>query len=106
MTLFKTMPCVRVLNHSNMSHSLQHHGSSPSGSSGHGILQARTMEWVARPASRGSSRPRDQTYVSHISCIAGRLFTVEPPGKPQQYPGKVPKGGRNVSKFLGLSDFP
>ena len=32
---------------------------SPQGSSVHGILQARILEWVAMPASRGSSRPRD-----------------------------------------------
>ena len=42
------------------------------GSSVHGILQARTLEWVASPFSRGSSWPRDQTGVS---CIAGRFFT-------------------------------
>ena len=34
---------------------------SPPGSSIHGILQARTLEWVAVPSSRGSSQPRDQT---------------------------------------------
>ena len=73
------------------------------GSSVHGILQAGMLEWVAIPFSRGPSWPRDWAWVS---CIAGRLFTVEPPGKPQRYPGKVPKGGRNVSNFLGLSDFP
>ena len=38
----------------------------------HGILQARILEWVAFPFSRGSSQPRDQTHVSHI---AGRFFT-------------------------------
>ena len=38
----------------------------------HGILQARTLEWVAFPFSRGSSRPRDRTQVSRI---AGRFFT-------------------------------
>ena len=38
----------------------------------HGILQARILEWVAFPFSRGSSQPRDQTQVS---CISGRLFT-------------------------------
>ena len=38
----------------------------------HGILQARILEWVAFPFSRGSSQPRDQTQVSRI---AGRLFT-------------------------------
>ena len=40
-----------------------------------GILQARILEWVAIPSSRGSSWPRDQTLVSCISCTAGRLFT-------------------------------
>ena len=43
-----------------------------------GILQARRLEWVAVPSSRGSSRPRNQTQVS---CIAGRFFTTEPPRK-------------------------
>ena len=38
----------------------------------HGILQARILEWVACPFSRGSYQPRDQTQVS---CIAGRFFT-------------------------------
>ena len=37
----------------------------------HGILQARILEWVAFPFSRGSSQPRDRTQVSHI---AGRFF--------------------------------
>ena len=45
----------------------------PPGSSVHGISQARIMEWVSIPFSRGSSRPRDRTPVS---CIAGRFFTV------------------------------
>ena len=44
---------------------------SPPGSSVHGILQARKLEWVAMPFSRGSSGPRDLTQVSHI---AGRFF--------------------------------
>ena len=38
----------------------------------HGILQARILERVAVPFSRGSSHPRDQ---SHVSCIAGGFFT-------------------------------
>ena len=42
-------------------------------SSVHGIFQARIPEWVAIPFSRGSSWPRDQTWISHI---AGSLFTV------------------------------
>ena len=39
----------------------------PPGSSVHGILQARILEWVAMPFSRGSSQPRDQTCVSFFS---------------------------------------
>ena len=39
------------------------------GSSVHGILQARTLEWVAISFSRGSSQPRDQTHVFCVSCI-------------------------------------
>ena len=39
---------------------------SPPGSSVHGILQARTLEWVAISFSRGSSQPRDRTLVSRI----------------------------------------
>ena len=46
---------------------------SPPGSSVHGILQARMLEWVAIPFSRGSSQPRDWTQVI---CIAGSFFTV------------------------------
>ena len=45
---------------------------SPPGSSVHGILQARILEWVAVPFSRGSSQPRDWT---RVSPIAGRHFT-------------------------------
>ena len=48
---------------------------SPPGSSVHGILRARILEWVARPSSRGSPPPRDWTYVSCISHIADRFFT-------------------------------
>ena len=39
----------------------------------HGIFQARVLEWVAISFSRGSSQPRNQTWVS---CIAGRHFTL------------------------------
>ena len=52
--------------HSVVSDSLRAHGLV------HGILQARVLERVAFPFSRGSSQPRDQTQVS---CIAGRFFT-------------------------------
>ena len=55
---------------------------SPPGSSVQGILQARTLERVAMPSSRGSSWPRDRTCILYSSCIVGRFFTAEPPGKP------------------------
>ena len=45
---------------------------SPPGSTVHGILQARILEWVAMPFSRGSSWPRNRTQVS---CIAGSFLT-------------------------------
>ena len=46
---------------------------SPPGSSIHGILQTRILEWVAISFSRGSSQPRDRTRVSHIG---GRRFNL------------------------------
>ena len=45
----------------------------PQGSSVHGILQARILEWVAISSSRGSSQPRDRTQVS---CIVGGFFAI------------------------------
>ena len=52
---------------------------SPPVSSVHGILQARILEWVAIPFSRGSSQPRDQTWVS---CTAGGLYNLSHQGSP------------------------
>ena len=46
------------------------------GFSVHGIIQVRILEWVVISFSQGSSQPRDRT---HVSCIAGRFFTTEPP---------------------------
>ena len=46
------------------------------GSSVHVILQARMLEWVAMPFSRGSSQPRDQTHVSYVSCFGRQIFTT------------------------------
>ena len=51
---------------------------SPSGSSVHGISQARVLEWVAISFSRGFSQPRNWTQVSYT---AGRFFTTESPEK-------------------------
>ena len=46
---------------------------SPPGSSVHGILQARILEWVAIPFSKGFSQPRKWI---RVSSIAGRFFTI------------------------------
>ena len=54
---------------------------SPPGSFVHGILQARTLEWVAMPSSRGSSQPRDRTGVS---------WATESPGKPHKCANSPP----------------
>ena len=52
------------------------------GSSVHGILQARILEWVAVPFSRGSSQPRDWTQGS---CTAGKFFTNWATKEAQEY---------------------
>ena len=73
------------VSHSVMSDSVRPHGLyySLPGSSAHGILQARILEWVAIFFSRGSSWTRDQT---HTSCLAGGFFITKPPGKPLSPP--------------------
>ena len=57
---------------------------SPLGSSVHGILQARILEWVAMPSSKGSPRPRDKTCVSYISYTDWQVspLSLAPSGKP------------------------
>ena len=55
---------------------------SPTGSSVHGILQARILEWVAMPSPRGSSPSRDQTQVSALQVDP---LLSEPSGKPRTY---------------------
>jgi len=61
------------------------------GSSVLGILQARILEWVARPSSRGSSWHSDWIGISCISYIASGFFTTEAPGKPDQLVYSVSK---------------
>ena len=53
----------------------------------HEIIQARILEWVAFPFSRGSSQTRDQTQ---ISCIAGRFFTSWATREFQEYSSGLP----------------
>ena len=55
---------------------------SPPVSSVHGILQARILEWVAIPFSRGSSQPRDRTCISKVSCVGRQALLLRAaPGK-------------------------
>ena len=72
------------------------------GSSIHGILQTRILEWVAISSCRGSSQPRDQI---HVSCIAGKFFTTEPVGKPRSWnsyckiQAQIEEGGKTTRPF-------
>ena len=54
---------------------------SPPGSSVHGILQGRKLEWVAMPSSRGSSYPAFEATCPEAPPLAGGFFTTEPGGK-------------------------
>ena len=63
-------------------HSLQPYGLLPTRLLCPWDLRARIPEWVVMPSSRRSSQPKCWT---HDSCIAGRFFTTEPPGKPQPH---------------------
>ena len=65
---------------------------SPPGSSVHGILQARILEWVAIPFSRRSSRPRDRTRgLPHYGLYS---LPSKPPGKPSLPPKGLPNPGK------------
>ena len=55
---------------------------SPSGSYVHGIFQARLLEWVAIPSSRGSSWPRDWTHVSKSSALQVDSLPLSHQGSP------------------------
>ena len=62
----------------------------------HGILQARILEWVAVPFSRGSSQPRDRTQVS---CIAGEFFSSWAT-REAQTPAKWPRNSDDTMVWL------
>ena len=85
---------------------------SPPGSSAHGILQARILEWAAMPSSRGSSQPRNWTHVSYVSCIAGRFFNTNTaweapiPAPPKAYRSKLERNDKTrkllITKYRRL----
>ena len=81
------------------------------GSSVHGILQARILEWVAMPSSKGSSQPRDWTRVSYVSCIAGGFFTTSATQEALSSQGGHLSGHRaaphpEASEYKGISAVP
>ena len=65
--------CVHGLSHSVVSNSLLFYGRLPERLL-YRILQARILEWVAMPSSRGSSQPRDRTLVSCVFCTGRRIL--------------------------------
>ena len=62
--IFACVPACSVISDSLQSHRLR------------GMFQIRILEWVAKPSSRGSSRPRDQIHILRSSVLTGRLFTT------------------------------
>ena len=81
---------------------------SPPGSSVHGILQARILEWIAMPSSRGSSPTRDQTCISYSFYTTGIFFTAELLRKPSLSPGIVrvssPEGRTTANVRISAPD--
>ena len=74
---------------------------SPPGSSVHGILQARILEWVAMSFSRGYSWPRDWTSISCVSCIGRQVLTTSIKWKLALTSFSVPRVNSNRSLLLG-----
>ena len=62
----------------------------PLGFSVHAIFQARILEWVAMPSSRGSSQHRDRTWVSWIACTAAYSLLLSHRGSPLWQHGALP----------------
>ena len=77
-----TCVCVCLLNHFSHVQLRDPLNCSLPGSSVHGILQTRTLEWVAMLSSRGSSQLRDWTCISCVSWVSWGFFSTEPPRKP------------------------
>ena len=81
---------------------------SPPRSSVHKGLQARILEWVATPSSRGSPQPRDRTSISCVSCIGRGLFTTSATWEaPSLYylPQKSPWSPREIVFCADFQDF-
>ena len=68
----------------------------------HGILQARILKWISILFSRGSSWPRDQTW---ISCMAGRFFTIWATREARQLVVYRGKGGGGIVREFGMDTY-
>ena len=76
---------------------------SPPGSSVHGILLARILEWVAISFSRGSSRARDGTHISCVSCMGrGILFQSSCNQLKLWSFGDTPRSPQNLNSMIKL----
>ena len=64
-----------------------------------GILQARILEWVAMPSSRGSSPPRDRTHISGVSGIHSDSLAPEPSERTL-----IKQGAFNILRPLSVSE--
>ena len=82
--LTKYKVSIPTLPYNNMhvgAYSFAHSNCSSPGSSVHGIIPSRILEWLAIFFSRGSSQPRDETQAFCTSCIGRGVFTTVTPGK-------------------------
>ena len=81
-------------------------GCSPPGSSVHGVLQARILEWLAVPSSRESSQCRDQIHISYfyLHWEVGLFLSLVPPGKPTDWIASViKKQGQQRIHFVTMA---
>ena len=74
----------------------------PPGSSVHGILQARILEWVATSFSKGSFWTRDRTHVSYVSYTGRWVLPLVPPGKPVSFKKQKTNNETNFSKIFSI----
>ena len=75
------------------------------GSSVHGLFQPGTLEQVAKPFSRRSSQPRNQTHISLVSCIwSGILYHYHHPGSPGCFITHLNSAQRNQTGQVSRED--
>ena len=96
--------CVCVRNHFSCVRLCDPMDWGPPGSSVHGTLQARILEWLAISSSRGYSRPRDQTRISYVSCTGRQVLYHECHlGSPFVYRKKQVSASNTFKKNLSLA---